>query len=597
MAVPIQLTSNTPDIGTPVALFPLPIGGAVQQGDARHKYMVSMDSRQFLVATVKEDAAGADHGDPELEGESLRSDMADGWRILSRLKNSARDGEDIPAAFSSRRIPDRGAGPRHSARPLRNCLQIGVGGMGEVYRATDTNLKRTVAIKVLPEAVASDGERLARFQREAEVLARLNHPNIAAIYGLEKSDGTAALVMELVEGPTLADRIAQGPIPVDDVLPIARQIAEALETAHEHGIIHRDLKPSNIKLRPDGAVKVLDFGLAKAMDGPLSGSSSVSMSPTITTPAMTQAGVILGTAAYMSPEQVKGKPTDRRADIWAFGVVLYEMFTGRQLFTGETAAEILAGVMKDEPRFDTIPADVRPIVERCLRRDLRRRWQAMGDVRIALEEGIAAAATVPASLPLRFWARVPLAWIVGSLAIAVASVLAVVYLRETPPTPRTVRFQVPPPEKAVITSFTLSPDGRYLAFVAGRQIWLRPIDSLDARALPGTDGVAPSPDALFWSPDSTFLGFTQPRPAEKDLGERRTARKSCRRRAPPQPCQLGSRGCHSVCARTGRPNPASAGGRWRARRGHQARRRRAPHGPTVLARRPTLSLSRRREQG
>ena len=282
---------------------------------------------------------------------------------------------------------------------------VGAGGMGEVYRATDSNLKRNVAIKVLPEAVASDGERLARFQREAEVLARLNHPNIAAIYGLEKSDGTAALVMELVEGPTLADRIAQGPIPVDDVLPIARQIAEALEAAHEHGIIHRDLKPSNIKLRPDGAVKVLDFGLAKAMDGPLSGSSSVSMSPTITTPAMTHVGVILGTAAYMSPEQVKGKPTDRRADIWAFGVVLYEMFTGRQLFTGETAAEILAGVMKDEPRFDTIPADVRPIVERCLRRDLRRRWQAMGDVRIALEEGIAAAATVPASLPLRFWAR------------------------------------------------------------------------------------------------------------------------------------------------------------------------------------------------
>ncbi len=223
---------------------------------------------------------------------------------------------------------------------------IGEGGMGQVYRATDTHLKRTVAIKVLPEAMASDGERLARFQREAEVLARLNHPQIAQIYGLEKGDGTTALVMELVEGLTLEERIAQGPIAVDDALPIAKQIAEALEAAHEQGIIHRDLKPANIKLRPDGSVKVLDFGLAKMLAGSSgssgsTGSNSFANSPTLTSPAMTQAGMILGTAAYMSPEQAKGRAVDRRADIWAFACVIYEMLTGRRAFAGDDVAECL----------------------------------------------------------------------------------------------------------------------------------------------------------------------------------------------------------------------------------------------------------------
>src|SRR5262245_27196937 len=209
---------------------------------------------------------------------------------------------------------------------------LGVGGMGEVYKATDTNLKRAVAVKVLPEAVAADSERLARFPREAEVLATLNHPNIAAIYGLERVGITAAIAMELVDGPTLADRIAQGPIAPDDALPIAKQIADALEAAHEQGIIHRDLKPANIKVRPDGVVKVLDFGLAKAAGPAAAMSISSSMSPTITTPAMTQAGLILGTAAYMSPEQARGKPVDKRSDIWAFGCVLFEMLTGRRAF-------------------------------------------------------------------------------------------------------------------------------------------------------------------------------------------------------------------------------------------------------------------------
>jgi serine/threonine protein kinase len=235
---------------------------------------------------------------------------------------------------------------------------IGAGGMGEVYRATDTNLKRSVALKVLPEAFASDAERLARFQREAEVLASLNHPNIAAIHGLERGSNTTALVMELVEGPTLAERIARGPIPLDEALPIAKQIAEALEAAHEHGIIHRDLKPANIKVRPDGTVKVLDFGLAKAFtQDPLSSTPGVTNSPTITSPVgLTGVGVLLGTAAYMSPEQAKGRTVDKRSDVWAFGAVLYEMLTARRAFEGDDVSDTLARILMKEPDWTALPA-------------------------------------------------------------------------------------------------------------------------------------------------------------------------------------------------------------------------------------------------
>ena len=248
--------------------------------------------------------------------------------------------------------------------PYDVIAQIGVGGMGEVYRATDTNLKRSVAIKVLPPSVAADAERLARFHREAEVLGAFNHPNIAQIHGLEKSDGTIALVMELVEGPTLADRIAQGAIPLDEALPIASQIADALEAAHEQGIIHRDLKPANIKVRSDGTVKVLDFGLAKAMEPAsalrASAAQALSPSPTITTPAMTQAGMIFGTAAYMSPEQARGKVVDKRADIWAFGAVLFEMLTGKR------------------PAWSQLPEGLSPslvmYLKRCLQKDSKDRW-------------------------------------------------------------------------------------------------------------------------------------------------------------------------------------------------------------------------------
>jgi len=289
--------------------------------------------------------------------------------------------------------------------PYEVLAQIGTGGMGEVYRATDTNLKRIVAIKVLPASVAGDSERLARFQREAEVLAALNHPNIAAIYGLEKADPSArsgqavtiALVMELVEGPTLADRIAQGAITLDDALPIANQIAEALEAAHEQGIIHRDLKPANIKVRSDGTVKVLDFGLAKAMESTAAMAATNSMSPTITTPAMTQAGMILGTAAYMSPEQARGKAVDRRSDIWAFGTVLFEMLTGTRAFGGEDVAETLANVINREPAWEALPPalpdHVRQALRLCMRKPPRERVPDIGAVRLALG---GAFATVPA---------------------------------------------------------------------------------------------------------------------------------------------------------------------------------------------------------
>ncbi|MEO5567115.1 MAG: protein kinase [Gemmatimonadaceae bacterium] len=272
--------------------------------------------------------------------------------------------------------------------PYEVTAQIGVGGMGEVYRATDTSLKRQVAIKVLPAAVAADADRLARFQREAEVLAALNHPNIAHIHGLEKSGGTFALVMELVEGPTLADRIAQGAIPIEEALPIAKQIAEALEAAHEQGIIHRDLKPANIKVREDGTVKVLDFGLAKAMDPASAASENAMNSPTIT--AATLHGVILGTAAYMSPEQAAGKALDKRSDLWAFGVVLLEMLTGRQVFGGETVSHVLASVLKDTPDLAALPADtpapIRKLLRRCLEKDRRKRLADAADAGLEIDD-------------------------------------------------------------------------------------------------------------------------------------------------------------------------------------------------------------------
>jgi len=399
--------------------------------------------------------------------------------------------------------------------------QIGVGGMGEVYRAIDTNLARAVAIKVLPDAVAGDAERLARFDREARTLAALNHPNIATIHGLERSDGATALVMELVEGPTLADRIVDGPIPVNEALAIARQITEALEAAHEQGIVHRDMKPANIKLRPDGAVKVLDFGLAKAMEPAGVPSPGASMSPTITTPAMTQAGLILGSAAYMSPEQARGKPVDRRADIWAFGCVLYEMLTGQRAFGGEDVTITLARVVEREPDFDVVPPSVPARVTRtlrlCLRKDPKARVGDVRDVRLALEgafETEAASATEPSGPagppPVRRLGP----WIAAVAVAALATGVAAWVLKPDRPVP-VVRFVVTtPPDAPLVMSngfpdVAISPDGNRIVYLSssggagGRLLYVRQRDELTAAPLRGTEnGSVP-----FFSPDGQQVGF------------------------------------------------------------------------------------------
>ncbi|PYR76272.1 MAG: hypothetical protein DMF87_18570, partial [Acidobacteria bacterium] len=313
--------------------------------------------------------------------------------------------------------------------PYEILSALGAGGMGEVYRARDTKLNRDVALKVIPDTFALDPDRLARFKREAQVLASLNHPHIAAIYGFEDSGETHALVLELVEGETLADRIARGAIPLDEALPIAKQIAEALEAAHEQGIIHRDLKPANIKVTNDGIVKVLDFGLAKLADqgsgirdqGSDAARGALSMSPTITSPAMmTGAGMILGTAAYMSPEQARGKAVDKRADIWAFGCVLYEMLTGRRAFEGEDVTVVMASIIKSDPEWKALPggtpAGVRLALQRCLQKDPTRRFRDMGDVRLALEGAFDAPVAAHAARP----GRERVAWSLAALTTLLA---------------------------------------------------------------------------------------------------------------------------------------------------------------------------------
>ena len=398
--------------------------------------------------------------------------------------------------------------------PYEILAAIGAGGMGEVYRARDAKLGRDVALKVLPEAFARDAERMARFQREAKVLASLDHPNIASIYGLEDSSSTHALVMQLVEGPTLADRIKQGPIPVDEALRIAKQICEALEYAHERGIVHRDLKPANMKVTNDDAVKILDFGLAKALEGDAS-SIDISTSPTISRLA-TQAGVLLGTAAYMSPEQAKGKSVDRRADIWAFGCVLYEMLTGKMAFSGEAVTDTLAAVIRAEPDWSQLPAGtpvrVRVLLQRCLQKDPKQRLRDIGDARISLDEVLsgapdpALAGTPRAASPL--WRRA-LPWAVAALLLLALGPIAFLYFREPAPVPPALsRLEIPLPDQAKLNGiFALSPDGRQLAFVAAgsdgvQRLWMRPLDSLEARPLLGSE--SPQVPPFFWSPDSRF---------------------------------------------------------------------------------------------
>ncbi len=403
--------------------------------------------------------------------------------------------------------------PPQTIAHYRITAKLGEGGMGEVYRATDTKLGREVAIKVLPDSFAADPDRLARFTREAQVLAALNHPNIAAIYGVEDR----ALIMELLEGATVASRLASGPLDVEEALPIARQIAEALEAAHEKGITHRDLKPANVMITgpasgQPGVVKVLDFGLAAvAQRDPASASANATNSPTLTM-AATQVGVLLGTAGYMSPEQAAGKPADKRADIWSFGVLLYEMLTGRRLFEGETMSHTLADVLRAPIDFDRLPAQapapIRDLLRRCLDRDLRTRLRDIGEARIAIQKWLAnpvSAETAPSPSRLG-WA----ASAVAVVAIAIAAALAFVHFREKPPVAELIRFQIPLPEKSSFLGGPfLSPDGRRVAFHAagpgGRGVlWIRPLDSLESRPLTGTEGLG---NSSFWSPDSRFLGF------------------------------------------------------------------------------------------
>jgi Tol biopolymer transport system component/tRNA A-37 threonylcarbamoyl transferase component Bud32 len=399
--------------------------------------------------------------------------------------------------------------------PYEIVAPLGAGGMGEVWRARDPRLDRDVAIKALPDAFAADPERLARFEREAKLLASLSHPNVAGIHGLELAEGHRYLVLELVEGETLAARLARGPLPLDETMDVGRQIAAAVEAAHETGVVHRDLKPGNIMLRPDGTVKVLDFGLAKGAAA--HGSSSdlhLSASPTMSY-AATAAGVILGTAAYMSPEQARGKTVDRRTDIWSFGCVLYECLTGRRAYEGETVSDMVARILEREPDWGALPATtplrLRELLRRCLAKDMKQRLQAIGEARIALESGglggpEPTAIAVGRKSPLIVWAP----WV---LAAALAAALIGRGLLSGPAAPpaaeRRVEIEFPRGQHHVANTVpVISPDGRQVALVAAdstrvTRLWLRSLDSFEFRALKGTEGAGPP----FWSPDSRSLAF------------------------------------------------------------------------------------------
>ena len=418
--------------------------------------------------------------------------------------------------------------------PYEILAPLGAGGMGEVYRATDTKLGRDVAIKVLPAEMATDAGRLERFQREAHLLAALNHPHIAAIHGLEEADGHPFLVLELVEGEDLKERLVRGAIPVDEALEIAVQVAEALEEAHNTAIVHRDLKPANVKVTPDGKVKVLDFGLAKAWAGDaaegMASSASMSQSPTLAHSG-TQAGVILGTAAYMSPEQARGKPVDKRGDVWAFGVLLWEMLTGRALFAGDTVTDIIAAVVKEEPDLDALPPAtppaVRRLIARCLRKDPRARIPDIGGARLELQDVLTGTASETESLAgspgeavrAERGRRIKERWVLGGFALAaagVAATLAFIHWTEIPEPKPAARFVVDAPEGWSFRGRQWpvpSPDGRQIVIRVERDnpegggpragLWLRSLESLTAQTLTGTEGAW----FPFWSPDSRFIGF------------------------------------------------------------------------------------------
>ncbi|MGA2260704.1 MAG: protein kinase [Acidobacteriota bacterium] len=457
--------------------------------------------------------------------ESLRSEV----KSLLACRPEAQEFIEAPALdLAARAIAEQTDLTGQTVLHYRITAKLGAGGMGEVYRAEDTKLKRHVAIKVLPDIFSSDPERLARFEREAKLLASLNHPNIAAIYGLEEAGGKRFLVLELVEGETLAQRIAKGPLPVDEALEVCRQIAEGLEAAHEKGIIHRDLKPANVKVTPEGKVKVLDFGLARALHDQAA-TADLSHSPTITE-AMTRPGVVLGTAAYMSPEQARGKPIDKRADIWAFGCVLYECLTGKRAFRGDDVTEVMAKILEAEPDWSLLPANtpssIHALLRRCLRKDSKRRQQDILDARIEIEESAAKdAVPIQASpAPRRFsllWRAACAAVLL--LAVILIGVALMRYLQPATSSPvlRAVitvepghwldgmRAELERPSR---TAMAISGDGRFVVYSAIEenpgpqakpQLYLRRMDQAEAKPITGTEGgINP-----FLSPDNRWVGF------------------------------------------------------------------------------------------
>jgi serine/threonine-protein kinase len=398
---------------------------------------------------------------------------------------------------------------------------IGAGGMGEVYRARDTRLHRDVALKILPDALALNPDRLARLEREAQVLAALNHSNIASIFGFEQAGGVSALALEMVEGPTLAERIAEAPLPIEETLLIAQQIASALEAAHESGIIHRDLKPANIKVRPDGTVKVLDFGLAKAVESGAGAAGSASMSPTLTTPAVTGVGTILGTAAYMAPEQARGRAVDKRADIWAFGCVLFEMLTGRRAFDGGDVTDVLASVIKTDPAWEALPADlpaaVRTTIRRCLMKDPAHRFRDIGDVRLSLIGAFHTEAPLATVRQAPVGRRFSRAAAIGAVALvaAVAGLgAAVTWLVTRPAPPLVARMAILHPDAAARfggaagSDVLITPDGRHVVYTAGPQgatrMYVRALDQL--APVPLAPNIS-NPVHLIMSPDGQWIGF------------------------------------------------------------------------------------------
>jgi eukaryotic-like serine/threonine-protein kinase len=449
------------------------------------------------------------------EDEALRREV----ESLLDQENGAARFMDRPAVEAAAQILAGDAGSSMVGQTVGSYHIVGLlgaGGMGEVYRARDTKLGREVAVKILPREFAADPDRVTRLDREARLLAAVNHPSIATIHGIEDFDGIRALVLELVNGATLAERLARGPLPLAEALSIARPIAEALEAAHEKGIIHRDLKPANIKITPEGRVKVLDFGLAKMLAG--DAAPDLSRAPTMMATDLRE-GLIAGTPAYMSPEQARGEAVDRTSDNWAFGCVLFEMLTGSQAFTGKTVADVISAILKTDPAWDALPANIslplRLFLKRCLQKDRTHRLQHIGDARVEIDQLLTdPLATAPAAGISPQRARRSYAWAAATVLLgllALTSIPAVLYFRSPVPAPREIRFEIPTPD-TLDYRIAISPDGRHIAYRANatgsdrRAIWVRPLDSLNARMLAGTENVG----QFSWSPDSRFIAFSVP---------------------------------------------------------------------------------------